>query len=110
MSAQLERRGVATRYLDLQTPSRTWHRILALARLSAGVRGRAIVHANDLVTYGSARRARTSRHAKWICHIHHPDFDERTVAWALRTPPARIFTPSPACGPASFADVAAPAR
>ena len=97
MSAQLERRGVETHYIDLQpAPRRTLRRMLSLGRLSWHLRGRAkaIVHANDLVTYGIARRSASRRPIRWICHVHHPDFDAKTIEWAWRVPPARILTPS----------------
>jgi phosphatidylinositol alpha-1,6-mannosyltransferase len=97
MSEQLERRGVETHYLNLHAaPLAMLSRVLSLGRLSWHLRGRAkaIVHANDLVTYGVARRSLSRKAITWICHIHHPDFDAQTIEWALRVPPARILTPS----------------
>jgi len=97
LSERLDSRGIETQYVDLHAaPYGLLSRVVSLGRLGWHLRGRAkaIVHANDLVSYGIARRSAPQRRIRWICNVHHPDVDTKTIEWALRVPPARILTPS----------------
>ena len=53
-----------------------------------------IVHANDPFTYRVASLAAGIARAPAICHFHHPDQDENSVAWAFRRMPAAVLTPT----------------
>ena len=61
---------------------------LFASRIAHGAR---ILHSNELpYRIGSL----AARGMKRICHVHHPGFEPRTLAWLFRVPPHLIITPS----------------
>jgi glycosyltransferase involved in cell wall biosynthesis len=95
LARALATRGVPACRLDLARAAGL-ARLARLGRFSAYLRrhGRAIVHANDPHTYGMSRPCLSPRSSRWICHVHHPDADTRTLTWAFRLAPLRVLTPS----------------
>jgi glycosyltransferase involved in cell wall biosynthesis len=95
LARALAARGVPACRLDLARATGL-ARLARLGRFSIYLRrhGRALVHANDPHTYGMSRPCLSPRSSRWICHVHHPDADTRTLTWAFRLAPVRVLTPS----------------
>lgn len=96
MEAELEKLGVMSLVLDLRPGQGRLSTGLAAIRLARhiGEERVAIVHANDPFTYRVASLAAGITRTHRICHLHHPDQDANSIAWAFRRPPNAVLTPT----------------
>lgn len=96
MEDALRCRAVAYKILDIRPNKgrvRTATAVFTLATQIVHHKAR-LIHANDPFTYRASSLAARATRTPIICHVHHPDQDRTSIAWAFACMPTRILTPT----------------
>jgi len=97
LEAELRRLEIPSLCVDLRPQQRT---NLSLAQAILHLSGQCfkyrirMLHANDPVSYRYASIASRFCTGTNVCHVHHPGDTREGLAWAFRSPPNLILTPS----------------
>lgn len=96
MEAELKKIGVPSVVLDLRPEQGRIAMGVAAIRLARHIANErvAIVHANDPFTYRVASIAAGMTRTPRVCHLHHPDQNSNSIAWAFQKPPHAVLTPT----------------
>jgi glycosyltransferase involved in cell wall biosynthesis len=96
MQAELGKIEVPSVVLDLRPGQGRIAMGVAAIRLARHIAKErvAIVHANDPFTYRVASIAAGMTRTPRVCHLHHPDQDSNSIAWAFKKPPHAVLTPT----------------
>jgi hypothetical protein len=96
MEEELRRHKVSYEIIDLRPTSGRIGMTVAVGRFVRQISKHkiALVHANDPFTYRAASLATAITRTPRICHVHHPDQNENSIARAFSRMPERILTPT----------------